>query len=96
MPIKRDIHGIPTLVGFVGVKGSGKDSAGDGLAKFDFRLVALADPLRKVVQLMFHLEDEHMSGELKEKPGPLGGVIPPRDAESGHRPHPGPAQKGPA
>jgi len=62
------------LIGLVGRKGSGKDTAAKGLLK-DPRWVrvALADPLREVVKTMFQLSDAHCDDhELKEQPGPLG------------------------
>lgn len=62
------------LIGLVGRKGSGKDTAAKGLLS-DPRWVrvALADPLREVVKTMFQLSDAHCDDrELKEQLGPLG------------------------
>jgi hypothetical protein len=63
---------VPDLVGFVGVKGSGKDSAAEALKQHNFVCVALADPLREAVRALFKLGPEHMDVAGKEKPGPLG------------------------
>jgi len=62
------------LIGLVGRKGSGKDTAAMGLLS-DRRWVrvALADPLREVVKTMFQLTDEDCDDrDRKEQPGPLG------------------------
>ena len=62
------------LIGLVGRKGSGKDTAAQGLLE-DRRWVkvSLAEPLRKVVKTMFLLTDEDCDDcDRKEQPGPLG------------------------
>jgi len=62
------------LIGLVGRKGSGKDTAAKGLLN-DRRWVrvALADPLREVVKTMFQLTNEECDDRnRKEQPGALG------------------------
>lgn len=62
------------LIGLVGRKGSGKETAAKGLLE-DRRWVraAFADPLRTVVKTMFQLTDEDCDDrDRKEQPGPLG------------------------
>lgn len=62
------------LIGLVGRKGTGKDTAAQGLLE-DRRWVraAFADPLRTVVQAMFLLTDEDCDDRnRKEQPGLLG------------------------
>lgn len=60
------------LLGFVGAKGSGKDTAASFLADLGFVRVAIADPLRVAAQALFALPDEYTVGDKKEKAGPLG------------------------
>ena len=61
------------LIGLVGRKGSGKDTAATGLTTRGWQRAAVATPLRNVVKTMFLLDDNHCDiPELKEKPGPLG------------------------
>lgn len=62
------------LIGLMGRKGSGKDTAAKGLLE-DRRWVraAFADPLREVVKTMFQLTDADCDDrDRKEQPGPLG------------------------
>jgi hypothetical protein len=65
---------VPDLVGLVGTKGVGKDTAGRYLVKVcGWHRVALATPLRKAVQSMFALSDQQCDDPvLKEEPGVLG------------------------
>ena len=61
------------LVGFIGVKGSGKTEAEGALLARGFASLAFAGPLRKLVQPLFMLSDDQCTKpELKELPGPLG------------------------
>lgn len=61
------------IVGFVGLKGSGKDTAANYLEKNGYSRAAYADPLRDVVVRMFQLQDpKYLDGPGKEEPGPLG------------------------
>lgn len=61
------------LIGLVGRKGSGKDTAAEALTRQGWIRLAFATPLRSVVQTMFLLSDEQCDDPvLKEKPGPMG------------------------
>lgn len=63
------------LIGLVGKKGSGKDTAAAALNEATgghYTCVACADPLREVVAKAFALDSRHMSGPAKERPGPMG------------------------
>ena len=61
------------IVGFVGLKGSGKDTAANCLEGEGYSRAAYADPLRDIVVRMFQLEDsKYLNGPGKEEPGPLG------------------------
>ena len=64
----------PDLVGIVGTKGVGKDTAGRYLVEVcGWHRVALATPLRDAVQSMFALTDAQCDVPgLKEEPGGLG------------------------
>lgn len=49
------------LIGLVGKKGSGKDTVADFLIdRFNFMKIAFADPLKKVLQVLFLLEDRQL------------------------------------
>jgi hypothetical protein len=61
------------LIGLVGRKGSGKDTAAKALTTQGWTRLAFATPLREVIQTMFLLDDEHCeTPRLKELPGPMG------------------------
>ena len=67
-------HGGIDLVGLVGTKGVGKDTAGRYLVEVcGWHRVALATPLRDAVKSMFALTDAQCDDPvLKEEPGVLG------------------------
>ncbi len=67
-------HGGIDLVGLVGTKGVGKDTAGRYLVNVcGWHRVALATPLRNAVKSMFALTDAQCDDPvLKEEPGALG------------------------
>ena len=67
-------HGGIDLVGLVGTKGVGKDTAGRYLVEVcGWHRVALATPLRNAVKSMFALTDAQCDDPvLKEEPGVLG------------------------
>lgn len=61
------------LVGLVGNKGAGKDTAAAGLCARGWRALSYAGPLREAVQALFLLPDEACEDPVrKELPGPLG------------------------
>jgi len=56
-----------TIIGFIGKKGSGKDTAADFLcSEFGFKKVAFADPLKRACRELFSFNDEQLYGDKKE------------------------------
>lgn len=60
------------MIGFVGKKSSGKDTAGDYLVKkYNFEKQSFANPLKRCCKEMFSLTDEQLNDPiLKETPDP--------------------------
>lgn len=56
------------VIGMIGRAGSGKDTVADYLVqKYGYTKIAFADPLKKAVQIMFDIDDDHMyDRELRE------------------------------
>jgi hypothetical protein len=55
------------IVGFIGISGSGKDTASDYLVNhFNFNKMSLATPVKKMAQECFLLTDEQCWGKQKE------------------------------
>jgi hypothetical protein len=55
------------IVGLVGTKGAGKDTAADHLVEqFGFKKRAFADPIKEAVTHLFHLGPEQLVGDNKE------------------------------
>lgn len=55
------------IIGFLGVKRSGKDTCGDYLIKnYGFKRYAFGDPVKEVCRNMFNLTDSQLYGEEKE------------------------------
>jgi hypothetical protein len=55
------------LIAFTAFKGSGKDTCADYLVeKYGYTKVAFADPLKKILQIMFMFTDEQLFGTEKE------------------------------
>jgi hypothetical protein len=49
------------VIGMIGKAGSGKDTVADYVtSKYGFNKLAFADPLKKAVQIIFDIDDEHM------------------------------------
>jgi hypothetical protein len=68
--IRRDAG---LLIGFVGPKGAGKDTAAFSLIHCQgFEKIAFAQPLVKAVRALFALPEALCNGWAKEDPGPLG------------------------
>ena len=57
------------IIGFIGEKHSGKDTAGKYLIqKYRYKRYALGDPVKKICQIMFNLSDEQITvPHLKEQ-----------------------------
>jgi len=55
------------LIGFLGKKGSGKDTAADYLVKYyNFYKYAFALPVKQVCKVLFGFSDKQLYGDLKE------------------------------
>ena len=67
------------LIGIVGKKYSGKDTAADYLvANHNFTKMAFADPVKKVAKELFNFNDEQLYGNLKEATDERWGISPQR------------------
>lgn len=56
---------------------SGKDSVGDYLAAYHgFKKTAFAESLKEACRVIFHLDDRHLHGELKEEMHPFWATTP--------------------
>lgn len=65
------------LIGLCGFKGSGKSTAAEYLEQRDYRTIALASPLKKACQIIFHLSDSQVyDSEGKKKVDPRWGMTP--------------------
>ena len=65
------------LIGIVGKKYSGKDTAADYLvANHNFTKMAFADPVKKVAKELFNFNDEQLYGNLKEATDERWGISP--------------------
>jgi hypothetical protein len=73
MPRAPGAPGASDLIGLVGRKGSGKDTAAEGLLAQGWVRLAFATPLREVVKTLFLLSDADCDDRAhKEQPGPMG------------------------
>src|SRR5437868_1800318 len=58
---------IYMLIGIVGRKGVGKDTAADFICReYGFMKMAFAGPLKEICRILFGFNDEQLNGELKE------------------------------
>lgn len=64
------------LIGFTGLKGSGKDAAAAYLISKGWKRLAFADPLKEVCRHLFNFTDRQLHGDLKEVPDPVWSVTP--------------------
>ena len=66
------------LIGIIGSKQSGKDTAGTYLInEHGFTRYAFGDPVKKICQTLFDLSEEQLSNHiLKEKIDPRWGISP--------------------
>lgn len=68
---------LPKIVAFLGPKRVGKDTSADFLVhKYGYQKYALADPMKKAVQLLFNFSDEQLWGDEKEILDPFWQVTP--------------------
>lgn len=68
---------MATLIGFLGKKRTGKDTAADYLVReYGFKKMSLAGPLKEAVRVLFGLSDAQVNGDQKEKTDPTWGVTP--------------------
>jgi hypothetical protein len=65
------------IIGFVGQKRVGKDTAADYLvSKYNFEKYAMAAPMKDAIKIIFKLSDEQLYGNAKEIVDPRWGVTP--------------------
>lgn len=57
---KQKLENKFSIVGLAGKAGSGKNTAADSVAFSDYKQFAFASPIKKIAQIMFHLEDKHL------------------------------------
>lgn len=56
-----------SLIGFMGKKGSGKDTSADYLVKkYGYKKISFATPLKDAIQILFGFSDEQLYGDKKE------------------------------
>lgn len=56
------------IIGLLGNKGSGKDTAGNYLVeKYGYKRYAFADPIKEIARHLFNLNDEQLYGGKKEE-----------------------------
>ncbi len=71
------VQALPQVVAFLGPKRVGKDTAVDYLTRtYGYKKYALADPMKKAVQQLFHLSDQQLWGDEKEIIDLYWGVTP--------------------
>ncbi len=66
---------LPQLVGIAGRKGSGKSTAADFLAEaYDYRIVSLADPIKRLAQAVFEIPRFNLWGPSAAREAQLADV----------------------
>ncbi len=74
---EENVNQLPRIVAFLGPKSVGKDTSADFLVKkYGYQKYALADPMKKAVQLLFNFSDEQLWGDKKEILDPFWQVTP--------------------
>jgi dephospho-CoA kinase len=58
---------MPRIIGITGKKFNGKDTLGNYLSKYNYKIMAFADPLKEVIKTIFDFNSEQLYGEEKEK-----------------------------
>jgi len=69
-------HVVKMLIGFTGLKGSGKDTAAHFLVERGWKRLAFADPLKEVCRHLFNFTERQLHGDLKEEPDTFWRVTP--------------------
>ncbi|MBS0628242.1 MAG: hypothetical protein JSS09_08535, partial [Verrucomicrobia bacterium] len=70
-------NNLPQIVAFLGSNRVGKDTSADFLIKtYGYQKYALADPMKKAVQSLFHFSDQQLWGDEKEIIDPYWQVTP--------------------
>lgn len=73
----EEAEGLPQIIAFLGAKRVGKDTCADYLVRtHGYEKYALADPMKKAVQSLFHFTDAQLWGDEKEIVDPYWGVTP--------------------
>lgn len=67
---------MPLIIGITGKKFNGKDTLGKYLSKYGYKRLAFADPLKKVLNVIFQFNDDQLYGNDKETPDPYWKVSP--------------------
>lgn len=66
-----------SIVGLLGKKRSGKDTTADFIVKkYEYKKIAIADPLKLALAGMFGFDDDQLHGDSKEKVDEYWGVTP--------------------
>ncbi len=74
---EQDVCNYPKIVAFLGPKSVGKDTSADFLIQsYGYTKYALADPMKKAVQILFHFSDDQLWGDKKEIVDPFWKVSP--------------------
>lgn len=68
------------IIGFSGLKGSGKDTCADYIVKkYNYNKIAFAGPLKEICGITFGFDNDQLYGNKKEVKDPFWGIRP-RDA----------------
>lgn len=70
-------YNVKMLIGFTGLKGSGKDTAALYFVNKGWKRMAFADPLKEVCRHLFNFTERQLHGDLKDEVDPFWN-IPPR------------------
>lgn len=68
---------FPQIIGISGKKGHGKDTLGKFfIDNYQYQRFAFADPLKKILEIIFDFTDDQLFGNLKEIPDPYWNCSP--------------------
>lgn len=69
-------YNVKMLIGFTGLKGSGKDTAALYFVDKGWKRLAFADPLKEVCRHLFNFNERQLHGDLKDVIDPIWNISP--------------------